>query len=168
MGDRMAERRGGKTKQAKRVVAPEGTAASALETQLNALDLITTSISIANGGRGVAVVFDGVGAASWAASLAATARRGLIVTYGNASGPVPPFSPLELNRAGSLYVTRPKLYDYIHEPGALQSAAATLFDMIADGKLRIDIGRRFPLVDAAEAHRALEGRQTTGSAILLP
>ena len=119
-------------------------------------------------GRGVDAALDGVGAVSWPASLAATARRGLIVTYGNASGPVPPFSPLELNRAGSLYVTRPKLYDYVTEPGSLQAAAAQLFGMIANGTLSVEIGRRYPLVEAAEAHRALEARETTGSTILLP
>ena len=120
------------------------------------------------GGKGVATVLDGVGAASWAASLAATARRGLIVTYGNASGAVPPFSPLELNRAGSLFVTRPKLYDYIAEPGELQAAADQLFEMIGSGQLKIDIGQRFPLARAADAHHALEARRTTGSTILLP
>jgi NADPH2:quinone reductase len=120
------------------------------------------------GRRGVAVVFDGVGAASWAASMAATARRGLIVTSGNASGPVPPFSPLELNRAGSLFVTRPKLYDYVAEPGELQAAAAKLFEMIASGRLKVDIAQRFPLDQAADAHRALEARKTVGSTILLP
>ncbi|MDB5718190.1 MAG: NADPH:quinone reductase, partial [Sphingomonas bacterium] len=119
-------------------------------------------------GKGVSVVFDGVGAASWAASMAATARCGLVVTYGNASGPVPPFSPLELNRAGSLFVTRPKLYDYIAEPGALQAAAARLFGLIADGTLTVDIGQRFALAEVAAAHRALEARQTTGSTILIP
>jgi NADPH2:quinone reductase len=118
--------------------------------------------------RGVDVVLDGVGATSWPASLAATARRGLIVTYGNASGPVPPFSPQELNRAGSLYLTRPKLYDYIAEPGALQTAAERLFGMIANGDIRVEIGQRFPLEQATDAHRALEARQTTGSTILLP
>ncbi len=120
------------------------------------------------GGKGVSVVLDGVGAASWAASLAATARRGLIVTYGNASGPVPPFSVLELNRAGSLFVTRPKLYDYVAEPGELQAAAAKLFGMIGARTLKIDIGRRFALAEAADAHRALEARATTGSTILIP
>jgi NADPH2:quinone reductase len=119
-------------------------------------------------GRGADAVLDGVGAATWAASLAATARRGLIVTYGNASGPVPPFSPQELNKAGSLFVTRPKLYDYLDEPGALQAAAERLFGMIASGKLKVEIGRRYRLDEAAEAHRAMEARLTTGSTILLP
>lgn len=119
-------------------------------------------------GRGVDAVLDGVGAATWGSSLAATTRRGLIVTYGNASGPVPPFSPQELNKAGSLFVTRPKLYDYLDEPGALQAAAGRLFGMIASGKLKVEIGRRYRLEEAAEAHRAMEARETTGSTILLP
>ena len=131
-------------------------------------DTLAAEVRSLTDGKGVRVVLDGVGAASWAASLAATARRGLIVTYGNASGPVPPFSVLELNRAGSLFVTRPKLYDYIAEPGELQAAAATLFGMIGAGTLKIDIGRRFPLTEAAEAHRVLEARETTGSTILIP
>jgi NADPH2:quinone reductase len=120
------------------------------------------------GGRGVDVVLDGVGAASWDASLAATARRGLIVTYGNASGPVPPFSPLVLNQAGSLFVTRPKLYDYLDMPGSLATAANKLFAMIVDGSIKVDIGRRYGLEQAAEAHQAMEARETTGSTILLP
>lgn len=131
-------------------------------------DALAGEVRARTDGKGVAVVLDGVGAASWAASLASTARRGLIVTYGNASGAVPPFSPLELNRAGSLFVTRPKLYDYIAEPGELTIAAARLFAMIGAGRLKIDIGRRFALADATAAHRALESRGTTGSTILLP
>lgn len=131
-------------------------------------DALAGKVRELTSGAGVAVVLDGVGAASWTAALAATARRGLIVTYGNASGPVPPFSVLELNRAGSLFVTRPKLYDYVAEPGELQAAAAKLFAMIGAEKLKIDIGRRFLLSDAADAHRALEARETTGSTILLP
>jgi NADPH2:quinone reductase len=131
-------------------------------------DDLAAEVRRLTGGRGVDVVLDGVGAASWAASLAATAPRGLIVTYGNASGPVPPFTPQELNRAGSLYLTRPKLYDYIAEPGGLQKAAARLFGMIADGTLRVDVAQRWPLEEAAAAHRALEARETTGSTVLLP
>jgi NADPH2:quinone reductase len=131
-------------------------------------DALAADVRRLTTGRGVDVVLDGVGAASWSASLPATAPRGLIVTYGNASGPVPPFSPQELNRAGSLYLTRPKLYDYIAEPGALQTAAAKLFALIGEGTLKVEIGQRFPLQQAADAHRALESRQTTGSTILLP
>ncbi|WP_157215077.1 quinone oxidoreductase family protein [Flavisphingomonas formosensis] len=131
-------------------------------------DALAGTVRDLTGGRGVDVVFDGIGAASWAASLAATARCGLVITYGNASGPVPPFSALDLLRAGSLFVTRPTLYDYIAAPGTLQSAGRTLFEMVVDGRLKVGIDQRFPLSEAAEAHRALEGRQTTGSTILVP
>ena len=117
---------------------------------------------------GVRVVFDGVGAASWAASLASLKRRGLMISFGNASGPVPPVSPLELSRAGSLFLTRPTLGDYVAEPGELRASAARLFEMIGRGAIPVTIGARFPLAEAAEAHRALEARQTTGSTLLIP
>jgi NADPH2:quinone reductase len=120
------------------------------------------------GGAGVRTVFDGVGAASWAASLASLGRRGLMVSYGNASGPVPPFSPLELARGGSLFVTRPTLHDYVASPAELQASAARLFEMVRSGAVPVRIGARFPLADAAEAHRALEARATTGSTLLIP
>jgi NADPH2:quinone reductase len=119
-------------------------------------------------GRGVQVVLDGVGAASWAASLASVARRGMIVSYGNASGPVPPISPLELGRAGSVFLTRPTLFDYVADPEELEHSAARLFEMVAAGVIQPQIGSRFPLLQAAEAHRALEARETVGSTILLP
>ncbi len=119
-------------------------------------------------GRGADVVLDGVGAASWTASLAATARRGLLVTYGNASGPVPPFTALDVLRAGSLFVTRPSLYDYAASRAELQALADALFARILDGSVPIEIAQRFPLRDAAEAHRALEGRRTVGSTVLVP
>ena len=119
-------------------------------------------------GQGVPVVLDGVGAASWEASLASTARRGLIVSYGNASGPVPPFPMLDLARRGSLFVTRPTLFDYGATPEEMRASAARLFEMIGSGKVDVRIGTRFPLAEAAEAHRALEGRKTTGSTVLIP
>jgi NADPH2:quinone reductase len=111
---------------------------------------------------------DGVGAASWAASLGAIARRGLLVTFGNASGPVPPFSALDLTRAGSAYVTRPTLADYIPTPEEMRRSAGRLFEMIASGAVPVRSGARYPLGDAAEAHRALEARATTGSLLLIP
>ncbi|HST36917.1 MAG TPA: quinone oxidoreductase [Allosphingosinicella sp.] len=117
---------------------------------------------------GVACVFDGVGAASWAASLASLKRRGLMVSYGNASGPVPPLSPLELARGGSLFLTRPTLFDYVAGPEELQASAARLFAMIGSGAVPVRIGARFALEEAAEAHRALEARRTTGSTLLIP
>jgi len=114
------------------------------------------------------VSYDGVGADSWAASLASLRRRGTMVSYGNASGAVPPVSLLDLMRAGSLYVTRPTLADYIATPESLAESAAKLFDRLASGVLKVRIGQTFALSDAAEAHRALEGRQTIGSTVLVP
>ena len=119
-------------------------------------------------GRGVDVVYDGVGKDSWDASLASLKRRGLMVSYGNASGAVPPVSLLELSRAGSLFVTRPTLFDYIATPEELAQSSDRLFDRMRRGVVRPVIGQRFALADAAEAHRALEGRRTTGSTVLIP
>ncbi len=131
-------------------------------------DQLAAEIRALTDGRGVDVVFDGVGAASWAASLASAAKRGMIVSYGNASGPVPPIAPLELGRAGSLFLTRPTLFDYIADPAELRASAGRLFEMIESGKIGIEIGQRFALADAADAHRALENRTTTGSTLLIP
>lgn len=118
-------------------------------------------------GQGVAVVYDGVGKDTWPASLASLARRGMLVTFGNASGPVPPFAPLELG-GKSLFVTRPKLFDYIATTKELDDSAAALFEVIASGAVKIDIGQTFPLAEARAAHEALEGRRTTGATLLLP
>ena len=120
------------------------------------------------GGKGVPVVFDGVGAASWKASLGAVARRGLVVSYGNASGPVPSFNALDLLRAGSVFVTRPTLGDYAANAEEMRSSAARLFEMIESGAVPVRIGARFELGDAADAHRAIESRATTGSTLLIP
>jgi NADPH2:quinone reductase len=119
-------------------------------------------------GKGVDEVYDGVGKDSWAASLASLKRRGLMASYGNASGAVPPVSLLELMRGGSLYVTRPTLGDYISTPGELSHTAERLFDRLRRGVIAVSIGQTYALADAAEAHRALEGRKTIGSTILLP
>jgi len=119
-------------------------------------------------GEGVDVVYDGVGKASWSASLASLKRRGMMVSYGNASGPVPPITLLELSRAGSLFVTRPTVFDYIATREELDHVAARLFDRIQRGVIPTVIGQRFPLSDASEAHRQLEARQTIGSTILTP
>ena len=114
------------------------------------------------------VVYDGVGAASWSASLASLRRRGLMVTYGNASGPVPPLPPLDLMKAGSIYLTRPTLADYVANPEQLAISARKLFDRIASGVLKPQIGQTFRLEAAADAHQALESRATTGSTVLIP
>jgi NADPH2:quinone reductase len=120
------------------------------------------------GGGGVDVVYDGVGKDSWTASLACLKQRGLMVSFGNASGAVPPVSLLDLSRGGSLYVTRPTLFDYIATPCALAHTADRLFDRMARGVVKAVIGQRFALADAAQAHRALEARATTGATILVP
>jgi NADPH2:quinone reductase len=119
-------------------------------------------------GRGVPVVYDSVGKDTFFASLDCLQPRGLLVTYGNASGPVPPFSPLELSKRGSLYVTRPTLYSYIAKPAELARAATALFAVVASGEVQARIGQTFALRDAAQAHRELEARRTTGSTVLVP
>ena len=119
-------------------------------------------------GRGVSVAFDSVGATTVEGSLHSLARRGLLATYGNASGPPPAIAPLQLSRLGSLFVTRPTLGDYIAERDELQAAADALWDVIAAGAVKIDIGQRFALSDVRQAHEALEGRRTTGSTVLTP
>lgn len=119
-------------------------------------------------GRGVDVVYDGVGQATWAVSLACLKRRGLMVSYGNASGAVPPVNLLDLMRSGSLYVNRPTLADFIATPADLAHTAQRLFDRLRCGVIQATIGQRFALADAAQAHRALEERKTTGSTVLLP
>jgi NADPH2:quinone reductase len=133
-----------------------------------AFDQLAEKVREITNGAGVRAVFDGVGAASWAASLASLGRRGMMVSYGNASGPVPPFSPLELARGGSLFLTRPTLFDYVASREELQASATRLFKMIGSGAVQVRIGASFPLADAAEAHRALESRKTTGSTLLIP
>ena len=133
-----------------------------------AFDSLAAAVREITAGRGVDVVYDGVGKDSWSASLASLKRRGLMVSYGNASGAVPPVNLLDLSRGGSLYVTRPTLYDYIATPEELASTAERLFDRMARGVVKAVVGQRFALADAAEAHRALEARKTTGSTLLIP
>jgi NADPH:quinone reductase len=120
------------------------------------------------GGRGVPVAYDSVGAATFESSLASLARRGTLVLFGNASGPVPPFDPLRLSRGGSLYVTRPTLSDYVATIEDLDASAAALFAVIRSGRVRIEIGQSWPLDQVREAHEALEARRTVGSTLLIP
>ena len=119
-------------------------------------------------GSGVRVVYDGVGAATIDASLASLGRRGVLVVFGAASGPPAAIEPARLQRGGSLYLTRPTLFDYIATADELAASAAALFHVVATGVLKIEIGQRFPLRDARRAHEALEGRHTTGATILIP
>jgi NADPH:quinone reductase len=120
------------------------------------------------GGRGVPVVYDGVGKDTFVASLDSLAPRGLLVSFGNASGPVTGVDLGILSAKGSLYVTRPTLATYTATTEALRTAATELFDLVGRGVLKPEITRRFPLADASAAHRALQGRETTGALLLEP
>ena len=120
------------------------------------------------GGKGVAVVYDGVGKDTFVPSLDCLQPRGLAVNFGNASGPVENLNLLLLSAKGSLYVTRPTLMTYTRNRELLLACAKDLFDVVTAGVVNIEINQRFALADAAEAHRALEGRATTGSTLLIP
>jgi NADPH:quinone reductase len=117
---------------------------------------------------GVAVVYDAVGKDTFMESLDCIRRLGMMVTFGNASGPPPPISPLELTKRGSLFLTRPTLFNYIASRKELDAAARELFAAVRAKKVRVVIGQRYPLARAADAHRDLEGRRTTGSTVLVP
>ncbi len=117
---------------------------------------------------GVAVVYDSVGAETFFPSLDCLAPLGMMVTYGNASGPVPPFSPLELSKRGSLFLTRPSLFSYIAKRSDLDAMARELFRAVSSRKVKIVIGQRYALANAAKSHADLEARRTTGSSVLLP
>jgi len=119
-----------------------------------------------SGGAKLPVVYDSVGRDTFMRSLDCLAPRGMMVSFGNASGPVEPISPLLLSQKGSLFLTRPTLYHYIATRSELEASANELFEMISDGKVKVEINQRFPLSAAAEAHRALEARKTTGSTVL--
>ena len=132
------------------------------------MEELAGEVRAVTGGKGASVILDGVGAASWEASLGSIARRGLLVTFGNASGPVPPFTALDLLKTGSIFVTRPTLFDYVATAEEMRASAARLFEMIQAGSIQVKIGARYPLIKAEDAHRALEERKTTGSTILIP
>jgi NADPH2:quinone reductase len=119
------------------------------------------------GGRGVAVVYDGVGKDTFEASLKSLGRRGVLATFGNASGPAPAIAPLELS-AKSLFLTRPRLFDYIATTAELDESAAALFEVLGSGAVKIEVGQTFSLAEARMAHEALEGRRTTGATLLIP
>jgi NADPH2:quinone reductase len=118
--------------------------------------------------KGVSAVFDGVGKDTFIASFDCTQRFGVLVNYGNASGHVPPVDLLLLAKKGALSVSRPSFSTYIAEPGEFPSACAELFELVRRGVLTVQIGRRYPLRDAAQAHRDIEARAIAGSAVLIP
>lgn len=117
--------------------------------------------------QGVPVVYDSVGKTTFLDSLDCVQKRGLMVTFGQASGPIEPISPLLLNAKGCLYLTRPTLFSYLDSREKLESTAADLFQMVSSGKIKINVNQTFPLKDAQKAHDALESRATTGSTVLI-
>ena len=119
-------------------------------------------------GKGVPVVYDAVGKDTFPASLDCLSPRGLFVSYGNSSGPVPPLDIMLLVQKGSLYVTRPSLVTYANNRANIQAMAAELFELVLAGKIKSEARQTFPLKDAAAAHRALESRATTGATVLVP
>jgi NADPH2:quinone reductase len=131
-------------------------------------DDLATKVRAATRGEGVNVVYDGVGMDTFFASLDCLKPLGMMVSYGNASGAVPPISPLELTKRGSLFLTRPTLFTYVATRAALESAARELFSVVKRKAVRIRVGQSYPLRDVATAHRDLEARRTTGSTVLIP
>jgi NADPH2:quinone reductase len=130
-------------------------------------DFVTETKRITNGG-GVNVVYDSVGQTTFHKSLDCLRPRGMMVSFGQSSGPVGNIDPLVLSQKGSLFLTRPSLANYISDPQELHARAADIFGWIASGRLRVNVYKSYPLADAAEAHRDLEGRKTTGKLLLKP
>ena len=119
-------------------------------------------------GKGVPVAYDSVGAATFEGTLGSLAKRGLFVSFGNASGPPPPLAPARLMMAGSVFLTRPTMGDYLLTTAELDASAQALFAVIASGQVKIEIGQTFPLAEARRAHEAMEARDTIGASLLIP
>ena len=137
-------------------------------TELSEMGELTGRVKELTGGRGVDVVYDGVGQTTFDASLASLRPRGMMVLYGASSGPVPPFEIQRLNRGGSLFLTRPTMGNYIATREELVWRASEILGAVADGSLTVSVGGRYPLAEAPAAYDALAGRQTTGKLLLLP
>ena len=133
-----------------------------------ARDDLAAEVRALTDGEGVAAVYDSVGRDTFFASLDSLRPHGVMVTFGNASGPVDPFAPAELAKRHSLYVTRPILFDFIDTRDKLLGASAELFDAMISGAVKVNVNQRYALADAAQAHADLESRKTTGSTVLLP
>ena len=131
-------------------------------------DDVAARVKEITGGRGVPVVFDSVGKDTWESSLNCLSPLGYMISFGNASGPVPPVNLTSLSQKGSVYVQRPSLMTYIASRDRLDRMAADLFGVVASGQVKVNINHRYALKDAAQAQSDLEGRKTTGSAVLLP
>jgi NADPH2:quinone reductase len=138
------------------------------DTVLLADEDIVARVKALTTGRGVPVVYDSIGRTTFFQSLDCLRTHGVMVSFGNSSGPVEPFSPLELAKRGSLYVTRPTLFDFIRERADLEEGCGELFARIERGDVRVEIGQTYPLERLADAHRDLEGRRTTGSTLVQP
>ncbi|MEM9209451.1 MAG: zinc-binding dehydrogenase [Pseudomonadota bacterium] len=119
-------------------------------------------------GEGVAAVYDSIGKDTFMTSLDCLRPHGVMVTFGNATGPVDPFSPAELAKRHSLYVTRPILFDFVSTRESLVEATNALFGVLQSGAVKVAVNQRYPLAEAAQAHRDLEARRTTGSTVLAP
>ncbi|MBL6865025.1 MAG: quinone oxidoreductase [Rhodospirillales bacterium] len=119
-------------------------------------------------GKGVSVVYDSVGLSTYKESLSSLENFGVLVTFGNASGPIPGIAPLELMQLGSLSVSRPTLMNYTSVPELREKASSDLFSLVLQGKIKIEVGQTFPLSKTADAHTAIENRKTTGSTVLIP
>jgi len=128
----------------------------------------TERVKELTGGKGVSVVYDSIGKDTFTGSLDCLQPLGMMVSFGNASGPVPPFSLSELASRGSLFITRPSLMAYMAKREDLEASAKSLFGVVGSGEVKIDIRQRYALADVQQAHRDLEARKTTGSTILLP
>jgi NADPH2:quinone reductase len=166
----MAKRRGARVigtvgSEAKAALARE---AGADEVVLYREEDFLEAVRRLTGGRGVDVVYDSVGRSTAEKSLDCLVPRGMVVLYGNASGAVPPIDPLALMRKGSLFLTRPNLAHYVADRASLDARASDVLGDAAAGRLRVRIDRKLPLAQAAEAHRALEGRETAGKVLLVP
>ena len=135
---------------------------------LSGQDDILARVKELTRGEGVAVVYDSVGKDVFMLSLDCIRRLGMMVTFGNASGPVPPIAPLELSKRGSLFLTRPTLFHYIAKRADLESAAKELFASVKSKKVKVHIGQTYPLAEAAKAYEDLEARRTTGATVLIP
>ena len=120
------------------------------------------------GGKGVSVVYDSIGKDTFTGSLDCLAPLGMMVSFGNASGPVPPFALSELASRGSLFITRPALFSYASDREKLEEMSASLFGVVSSGEVQVEVRQRYKLADIAQAHRDLEGRKTSGSTIIVP
>jgi NADPH2:quinone reductase len=129
---------------------------------------IAASVMKISKGVGAHVVYDGVGKDTFTESLDSLRKRGMMVLYGNASGPVPPFSPAELVKRGSLFLTRPTMFDYTESREDLEAIARETFAAARKGWIRVQVNQRYKLADAAQAHRDLEARKTTGASVIVP